>query len=197
MTPKNVLNITTRAEFRQWLTQNHTTATECWFVAKKGKQRPENQVWYLDAVEEALCFGWIDTTHKTIDGVNLQRFTPRTRRSVWSELNKERCRRLIRLGLMTSAGRAVLPEMAPTAFSIDPEIQQAFQAAPQAWANFQRFPALYQRVRIDAIQRDKRKDRQVFERRLQRLITESAAGKQFGDWNDGGRLTDDPEEDRG
>lgn len=57
MVPKNVLEITTRAEFRQWLRTHHDQATECWLVTKKGKQPPTGCVWYLDAVEEALCFG--------------------------------------------------------------------------------------------------------------------------------------------
>ncbi len=157
-------------------------------VAKKGKTPPSDFVWYLDAVEEALCFGWIDTTHKNIDGVDLQRFTPRTAKSPWSELNKERCRRLEKLGLMTESGRAVLPDMSVNSFVIDDEIYRAFQENPVAWENFCKFPPLYQRVRIDSIQRDKKKDRSVFEMRLNKLITQSQAGKMFGDWNDYGRL---------
>ena len=159
-------------------------------VAKKGKHPPTDCVWYLDAVEEALCFGWIDTTHKNIDGVDMQRFTPRTAKSPWSELNKERCRRLEKLGLMTDAGRAVLPDMSESGFVIDPEIRQAFLENPTAWEKFQSFPALYQRVRIDSIQRDKKKDREVFEKRLKKLVEQSEAGKMFGEWNDYGRLFD-------
>lgn len=188
METKNILNITTREAFRAWLTENHSTETECWFVAKKGKNPPPNVVRYLDAVEEALCFGWIDTTHKNINGVDLQRFTPRTAKSPWSELNKERCRRLEKLGLMTAAGRAVLPDLSKESFTIDPEILAAFQENPKAWENFKAFPPLYQRVRIDCIQRDKKKDRAVFEKRLQKLIENSAAGKLYGEWNDEGRL---------
>ncbi len=157
-------------------------------VAKKGKNPPSDCVWYLDAVEEVLCFGWIDTTHKNIDGVDLQRFTPRTAKSPWSELNKERCRRLEKLGLMTESGRDVLPNMSENSFVIDDEIHQAFQENPIAWENFSKFPPLYQRVRIDSIQRDKKKDREVFKMRLNKLITQSQAGKMFGDWNDYGRL---------
>ena len=131
-----------------------------------------------------------DTTHKNIDGVDLQRFTPRTAKSPWSELNKERCRRLEKLGLMTDAGRAVLPDMSESSFVIDPEVQKAFWGDPVAWKNFQSFPALYQRVRIDSIQRDKKKDREVFEKCLKKLVEQSEAGKMFGDWNDYGRLLD-------
>lgn len=188
MEPKNILDVTTREEFRQWLEKNHDQKSECWAVAKKGKHKPKNQLWYLDAVEEALCFGWIDTTHKRIDGVDMQRFTPRKKRSQWSELNKERCRRLERLGLMTDAGRKKLPDMAVASFKIDRDIQAAFANHPQAWRNFHSFPPLYQRVRIDSIQRDKKKDRDVFDHRLAKLIEKSAQGKMFGEWNDYGRL---------
>ncbi len=190
MEPKNILNITTREDFRKWLSENHKWERECWMIAKRGKNPPTDCVWYLDAVEEVLCFGWIDTTHKNIAGVDMQRFTPRTAKSPWSELNKERCRRLEKLGLMTDDGRAVLPDMSESSFVIDPEIQKAFGENPLAWKNFQSFPVLYQRVRIDSIQRDKKKDRETFERRLKKLVEQSEAGKMFGDWNDYGRLLD-------
>lgn len=81
-----ILDIRTREEFRSWLWENHDKASECWIRAPKGKVPPDDSIWYLDAVEEALCFGWIDTTNKTVDGINLQRFTPRSKRSPWSEL---------------------------------------------------------------------------------------------------------------
>lgn len=191
MNPKNILTITTRADFRKWLNENHASERECWVVAKKGKNPPADCVWYLDAVEEALCFGWIDTTHKTVNGKDMQKFTPRAAKSPWSELNKERVRRLERLGLMTDAGRAVLPDMSEDGFVMDKEIRQAFVDDPVAWENFRSFPALYQRVRIDSIQRDKKKDRAVFERRLKKLIDKSSEGMMFGDWNDYGRLLSD------
>lgn len=187
---KNLLHAATREAFRAWLTENHSRECECWLVVKKGRHPSPDCVRYLDAVEEALCFGWIDTTHKSINGVDTQRFTPRASKSPWSELNKERVRRLEKLGLMTDAGRAVLPDLTDSSFTIDAEIQRAFQENPTAWAHFQTFPPLYQRVRIDCIQRDKKKDRAVFDMRLKKLIENSAAGKMFGDWNDYGRLLD-------
>lgn len=181
-------DITTRARFRQWLATNHAHAEACWLkVSKRGNSPTEGVLWYLDAVEEALCFGWIDSVHKRINGIDMQRFTPRRRGSVWSELNKERCRRLERLGLMTDAGRAVLPDLSPEVFVIAPDIQTAFEAHPTAWQNFLAMPALYQRVRIDTIQRD-RTDMGVFQQRLNKLITASEQGKLIGAWNDHGRL---------
>ncbi len=186
MEPKNVLRITLRQDFRRWLEENHSTERECWIALKRGAPA-EGRLWYLDAVEEALCFGWIDTTTKSVDGVTLQRFTPRAKRSRWSELNKERCRRLERLGLMTDAGRAVLPDMSEQGFVICDEVMLMFSGDPVAWERFSSFPGLYQRVRIDTVQRDMR-DREAFERRMRKLIDCSRDGVMFGEWNDGGRL---------
>ncbi len=78
MIPVNILDINDRAQFRQWLIENHASERECWVVAKRGKTQPEDALWYLDAVEEALCFGWIDSTLKSVNGEPLQRFGPRT-----------------------------------------------------------------------------------------------------------------------
>lgn len=189
MEAKNRLEITTREEFRAWLAENHAKESECWIRAPKGRTPPEGAIWYLDAVEEALCFGWIDTIHKNIDGTDLQKFTPRSGKSPWSELNKERCRRLKRLGLMTPAGEKVLPDMRKQSFVIDDEIQEAFRAKPKALSSFRRFPALYQRVRIDTIQRDKKKDHELFLKRTEKLISESEKGRMYGEWNDWGRLS--------
>ena len=103
--------------------QNHKTEKECWVVVKRGRPTDDSTFWYIDAVEEALCFGWIDSTTKKIaDDITAQKLCPRKPRSNWSELNKERCRRMERLGLMTDAGRAVLPDMSPNGFTIDKDI---------------------------------------------------------------------------
>lgn len=120
-----MLDIKSRAELREWLIQNHKTEKECWVVVKRGRPTDDNTFWYIYAVEEALCFGWIDsTTKKIVDDITAQKLCPRKPRSKWSELNKERCRRMERLGLMTDAGRAVLPDMSPNGFIIDERILQ-------------------------------------------------------------------------
>lgn len=186
--PKNILCITNRSDFRKWLMENNASEMECWIEVKRGKKPPENALWYLDAVEEALCFGWIDSTIKNVDGSTLQRFGPRNKYSNWTELNKERCRRLERLGRMTDKGRAVCPDL-DAEFIIMPEILATFRGHPNAWKNFQDFPPLYQRVRIDNIQRVAPKP-ELFERRLTKLIEASERGEMFGDWNDCGRLSD-------
>ena len=184
----NRLDIATREEFRQWLRANASVATECWLPVKKGKMQSDGIVRYLDAVEEALCFGWIDSTLKNVDGVSLQRFGRRSKNSYWSELNKERCRRLEKLGLMTDSGRAALPNL-DAEFMFLPEILEAFKAHPVAWSNFRAFPGLYQRVRIDNIQRNKACP-SIFQSRLKKLIEASERGDMIGDWHDDGRLLD-------
>lgn len=188
MTPRNILDIKNRIDFREWLMNNSANEKECWIAVKRGKTPPEDALWYLDAVEEALCFGWIDSTVKNVDGVTLQRFGPRAKNGRWTELNKERCRRLERLGLMTDEGRAAYPELG-AGFVINPEIIVAFKARPVAWQNFQNFPSLYQRVRIDNIQRVVSKP-ELFKNRLIKLIEASERNEMVGDWHDWGRLLD-------
>ena len=117
--PENILNVSNRQEFRSWLREHESSESECWVESKRGKPKDDDQLYYLDAVEEALCFGWIDSTFKKIDGRSLQRFSPRRKGSRWTELNKERVRRLEKLGLMTNLGRAVLPDMEVDNFKID------------------------------------------------------------------------------
>ena len=107
----NVLDCKNREEFREWLSKHSQREGECYLLLKRGKPKDDNAFYYIDAVEEALCFGWIDSTMKRIDGVTYQRFSPRKKNGLWTELNKERVRRLEKLSLMTDLGRAVLPDM--------------------------------------------------------------------------------------
>ena len=104
----------------------------------------------------------IDSTHAVIDGVRMQRFTPRRRNSNWTELNKERVRRLEKLGLMTDAGRAVLPAMGARSFRIDPDIEAAMKQA-RVWSKFKSFPLLYQRVQAGNIAFYKKRNPEMYE----------------------------------
>ena len=72
----NILHIDHRREFREWLSLHAGNARECWVELKRGRPADDNRFYYLDAVEEALCFGWIDSTQKRIHGKRMQRFTP-------------------------------------------------------------------------------------------------------------------------
>ena len=97
-----------RAQLREWFNQNAASQKYCWIAVYRGKQKPEGVCLpYLDVVEEALCFGWIDSTLKRLpDGRLAQRLSPRQKRSHWTELNKQRCADLEARGLMTALGRA-------------------------------------------------------------------------------------------
>lgn len=188
MNPVNLLSANNRAELREWLEKNHKTEKECWVVVKRGRPKDDGTFWYIDAVEEAMCFGWIDSTTKKLDsGITAQRLAPRRKGSLWSELNKERCRRMEKLGRMTEAGRMVLPDMSPQGFLIDEDIMKALRAEQEVWDNFNKFPALYQRVRIDTIQ-IKKNNPELFQSRLEKFIANTKAGIMYGEWNDNGRL---------
>lgn len=99
-----------RNEWRKWLEKNHDKEKEVWLVYyRKITEKPT--VSYNDSVEEALCFGWIDSIEKGVDAERFMgRFTPRKPKSNWSESNRARAKRLIEQGLMTASGRKALPE---------------------------------------------------------------------------------------
>ncbi len=184
---ENILSVANRNEFRSWLVEHGKTERECWIEVKRGKPTDENTFWYLDSVEEALCFGWIDSSTCVLNGRRMQRFSPRKKNSPWTELNKERVRRLERLGLMTDAGRGVLPEMGKRSFKIDTDIETAMKQA-KVWTKFKSFPPLYQRVRAYNVAFYKNRDSEAYRKALDHLIEETKCGRMFGEWNDYGRL---------
>ena len=182
---KNVLTIASREEFRAWLIEHAKKEKECWVNALRMK--PDNiHFTYLDAVEEALCFGWIDSVYKEVDGKLLQRFSPRKKNSPWTELNKERVRRLIKLGLMTPQGKKALPSMR---YKEDKDVVAALKKA-RVYTRFKKFPPLYQRVRMYNVAFYKRKNKYDYEASLLHLIEKTKKGEMYGEWNDYGRLLD-------
>lgn len=187
MVEKNILKITNRNEFRNWLMKNAHVEKECYIVLKRGKPIDNIHFWYIDAVEEALCFGWIDSTYKLINGIRMQRFSPRGKKTVWSELNKERVRRLEKLGLMTDMGRNVLPNMDEKSFVIDKDIIYAMKKE-KVYTKFTKFPTLYQKIRAYNVVFYKKKDKNMYIKMLNHLIEETKNGNMYGEWNDYGRL---------
>ena len=104
MTERQVLDARTRGQWEQWLEHNHDTASEIW-LRLLNKNAPEAGMSYGEAVEIALCFGWIDSLARGYDDISrLQRFSPRKSRSAWSKSNVERVQRLIDAGRMREAG---------------------------------------------------------------------------------------------
>ncbi|MFH1185827.1 MAG: hypothetical protein V1755_12445 [Chloroflexota bacterium] len=104
------LYVTTRQEFRRWLQRNHAARTEIWLVRyKKATGKPS--IDYVEAVEEAICFGWIDGFEKSIDAERYAtRFSPRRPKSNWTAGNLERARRMIEARKMMPAGMEALPQ---------------------------------------------------------------------------------------
>lgn len=180
------LHVTNRRAWRSWLSRHHTNATEIWLVSfKKHTKKPS--IPYNDAVEEALAYGWIDSIEKSIDKDSYaQRYSPRRPGSNWSEMNKERVRRLIKAGKMTRAGLAAM-EDAPKAKSrvsrsrdvIPSDILRRLREDRQTWQNFQRFPSSYKRIRVGWI--DAARMRPVeFEKRLRYFLKMTEKNKRFG-----------------
>jgi len=134
-----------RAAWRSWLSKHHENKKEIWLVYAK-RQSGMDSVSYDEAVEEAICFGWIDGQVRTIDDDRfMQRFSPRTKKSRWSGLNIARAKKMIGAGLMTDAGRAIFEEAmqqdrivpALASYSIPDELEAALVSSPVALKNFQ------------------------------------------------------------
>ena len=177
----------TQAEFRAWLEAHHDKASELWLgIRKKGSGLPT--VTYREAVDEALCFGWIDGLAKSIDDTSYrQRFTPRRKGSIWSAVNIARVGELTRLGRMHPAGLAVFRQRDPAKtnrYSFEQEnvelaapYEAQFRANEQAWAFFQGQPQSYRKPAIWWVMSAKRPETQ--EKRLATLITDSAEGRRI------------------
>lgn len=174
-------------EWRNWLESNHLTENEIWLVFYK-RDAGDYQLDYIETVEEALCFGWIDGISKKMDdSTKAQRFTPRRKNSHWTELNKERVRRLTALGKMHEQGIKVLPNL-ETPFEIDEAILEELKKDVATYQFFKTLPDLYVRVRISYIQEHKPGSPE-YEKRLGNFLKYTAQGKMLGRWDDGGKLT--------
>ncbi|MCL2235736.1 MAG: thymidylate synthase [Defluviitaleaceae bacterium] len=195
----NKLEIATRQELRNWLIENHDKLAQAWVPVLS---KDPDELSYLAIVEECLCFGWIDSTKKRLgrspDGelldhatgtndVMYQRISPRRKSGNWTELNKERVRRLARLGLMHPQGEKILPDMDENNFAIRQDVMDAIKADLTTYENFTKLPALYIRIRIDNIQSHPQGD-DTYNRRLEKFLINTKENKLYGDWNDGGRL---------
>lgn len=179
------LTVSNRTQWRRWLAKHHRTAPEIWLVYFK-KESGRKRIPYNDAVEEALCYGWIDSTAKSIDEKRFaQRFSPRKPNSVLSDMNKERIRRLIAAKKMTRAGLAAVGRhlnrngSLSSRFVVPPDILRSLQLHPRAWRYFRRFPLSYKRIRIGWIDGARRRPAE-FAKRLAYFISMSEQNKQFG-----------------
>ena len=186
----NLLNISTRSELYRWFMDNHDKVSDFWLRVNRANDEYPGVIRYVDAVEVCLCFGWIDSTMKRIDdGKPIQHFTPRRKGSNWCEQNLERCRRLIRLGEMTPAGLAVIPDIDPSHFVFEDWAIDAIKKDREAWRNYLSFPENYRRIKLDRIQHYKNTARpEQAETALRNFIRDCHNGKMSPNWSDFGRL---------
>jgi uncharacterized protein YdeI (YjbR/CyaY-like superfamily) len=169
------------AQFREWLEQNHASAKFLW-VGLRRKASGTIGMRYVEALDEALCFGWIDGLVKGIDEFNYMiRFSPRKPDSVWSEVNKRKYSALLKAGRITEAGKAafargekIKPDPIP---ELDPAYLTLFHKNENAWQWFATQPPWYRRVAFKLVMSAKRAETR--ERRLQQLIQLSNVGKRL------------------
>lgn len=177
------LTVTSRAEWRAWLEEHHAKEREVWLLYYK-KHTGRTRIPYADAVEEALCFGWIDSNVQRVDEDRYaQKFTPRKPDSTWSELNKRRARRLAREGRMTPAGMAKIgfslvdrkggdiprgrrkhPEL-----PVPPDLRRELKKDPETWDFFTHLAPSHRRNYLRWILSARRKETR--ERRVGKAIT--------------------------
>lgn len=175
-------HFTERKDWRNWLKKNHSIEKEIWVIYYR-KATGKKNISYNDVVEEALCFGWIDSTVKSVDSEKCaQRMTPRRKISVLSEANKERIRRMIAAKKMTAVGmKAVAHAFDPNEkFVIAPDILRAIKSNKEVWQNFQKFSESYKRVRIGYLEDQRKHSSDAFERSLRNFLKKTEQNKLFG-----------------
>lgn len=173
------LYVTDAKAWREWLEANYKTEKEIWLVYyKQGTGKP--RIPYNDAVEQALCFGWIDSIIKKMDEESsAQRFSPRKNKSRYSQANIERLRYLVARGLVIDKVLLGLGEVLEQEFVFPEDILDAIRADEQAWDNYQNFSDTYKRIRIAFID-TARKRPEEFQKRLNNFIRKTHQNKTFG-----------------
>ena len=190
MKKDRTLYVTNRDDWRQWLKRNHSSQREVWLIYYK-KHTGKPSIPYEDSVEEALCFGWIDSILKRIDDQKfVRKFTPRNEKSNWSELNKKRARKMIEQGRMTQAGLAKFKhapkqkdkgakeKSAGRTLAIPPDLKRALSANKKALQNFTNFAPSYRRLYVAWITDAKRKETR--QKRVNQTVKWSAENKKPG-----------------
>ncbi len=178
-----------RNEWRSWLEKNYWNTKEVWLLHYK-KQSKKQTLSHIDAVEEALCFGWIDSKLKKIDQERyILKYSPRKQKSVWSKINKENARKMIDLGKMTQAGLEKIEEakkhgLWDTAYTnkikerIPLDLKKALLADNTAWDNFQHFANSYRNMYCGWVK--SAKTNETRKRRIAQVVERSRNNKKPG-----------------
>jgi uncharacterized protein YdeI (YjbR/CyaY-like superfamily) len=172
-----------RRRWRAWLERHHQSSAGVWLVFHKEHTRVRS-ISYEDSVREALCFGWIDSLIKRLDGDRyLRKSTPRKPSSKWSESNRKRWAELRAAGSLAALGLAAAPDgdlyaSKPSIPELPGYIERAFQANPKAWAFFRDLAPSYRRHFVAWIHIARRQETR--EKRIRESIELLAAGKKLG-----------------
>ena len=173
------LYVKTRSEWRNWLKKNSKSEKEIWLIFQN-KSSNKRSISYVDAVEEALCFGWIDSIVKKIKkDSRVQRFTPRNPKSPYSQLNQERLKRLLKQKKVIASVRKEIGNLENEKFIFPTDIINEIKKDKKAWKNYQQFSEAYKRIRVAFID-GSRKRPDVFRQRLSYFIKRSSQNKQYG-----------------
>jgi uncharacterized protein YdeI (YjbR/CyaY-like superfamily) len=176
-------------QWRRWLENNHDKRQEVWLTHYKKKSKKVS-VSLEDAVEEALCFGWIDSKLVRIDDEKyILKFTPRKANSVWSKINKERAEKLIKEGKMTEAGLVKIEEARKRGFwqnaytsrkkeTLSSELKEALLKDKTAWSNFRKFANSYRNMYIGWV--NAAKTGETRRKRIVEVVKRSAQNKKPG-----------------
>jgi uncharacterized protein YdeI (YjbR/CyaY-like superfamily) len=177
-----------QSEFRKWLETNHATETELMLgFYKKGSGKAS--ITYPEALDEALCFGWIDGVRRRLtDDAYVQRFSPRKAKSIWSNVNVRHVERLKKLGRMAPAGLKAYELKDPKKTGVysfenrprelSPAYEKQFRSNKKAWEFFQKQPPGFKRLMIFRVMEGKQEETR--QRRLEQLIESSGKGERLG-----------------
>lgn len=187
MTDFPLTGFTTPAEWRKWLRRHHKSATS--IIVRLRKNHAKAGISYAEALDEALCHGWIDGVRRALDSETFSvRFTPRKTRSIWSLINVRHAERLIQEGRMTAAGQhafdardarrtGVYSFEQKAAAALSPSYQRRFRGNRAAWRYFEEEAPWYRRTSVHWVMRAKKEETR--ERRLATLIQCSANGERI------------------
>ena len=182
--PIETVEVQDRQEWRKWLKEHSDSNSDIWLVFHKRHTGAES-ISYNDAVEEALCFGWIDSLVQRLDDARYARkFTPRRAGSKWSTTNRRRYADLKSRGVLAAPGLRRAPTNrdgdAPrlSVSALPPYIEETLKTVPRAWQHFNQLAPSYQRAYIGWIESAKREETK--ERRLREALSLLASGKKLG-----------------
>jgi len=179
MEPLKTFYASERKNWREWFTENFEKEKEIWLVFPK-KESGENSLSYNDSVEEALCFGWIDSTVKVLDSLHrVQRFSPRRKGSGYSRANIERLIWLERQGMIHPKVRDTILEVIRAPYEFPADILERIRSDKKAWENYEKFPDIYKRIRIAYIDTARKRPLE-FEKRLENFIRKTKENKLIG-----------------